>query len=182
MRLICACLAAIAAQRTVASNTNNEKEKMALLYETNARLCDQVEIFDANAANDTVDAAGTAIGRLRRQLEEENEMLQSRARSKVQAASVLSLSEESGSQTGSLQSEMSSKKRKISGPTPSSAEAGPIVHASAIEDKPPVRAHSVSGPTYWFCSECLSPNNKELSPQKCSICGHTRCAQCGLYI
>ena len=84
--LIDICLAAIVAQLIVTSISNHEKEEIALLHKTNARLCDQVEIFEAMAANDAADAAwddckATAITRLRRKLEEENMILQSRTKS-----------------------------------------------------------------------------------------------------
>ena len=110
---ICACLAAIVAQLNVTSDANHEKEKTDLLHETNTRLCDQVEIFDAIAAIGTADAAGddrkaTPIGQLRRQLENENELQQ--VRSLAQRLSIPSPSGESGSPTRSIQSQMSSGK------------------------------------------------------------------------
>ena len=179
----CACLAAIVAQLTVASDTNHEQEKVARLLETNTKLCDQVEIFEAVTANDTVDAAGndrksTAIGRLRRQLEEENKMFQSKFRDKAQGSSILSTSEESESQTGSIQSEMPSTKRQLN-PTPSSAEARPIFRAPAIEDKPLAPAHTASKAIFWNCCSCGNKNNKKLSPLECGTCAHIKCTSCG---
>ena len=111
------------------SDTNNVKETMSLLCDTNARLCGQVEIFDAIAADFDTDATGngrksTAIGQLRRQLEEENEMLQSRCEQKAQAPFVQSLVEESEVPTASIQSKTSTGKGKV-GPTPPLAEFKP---------------------------------------------------------
>ena len=156
---ICACLAAIGAQLIVTSNTNHERDKIELLYKANNRLCDQVEIFDAIAANDTADAAAndrkaTAIGRLRCQLEKENEMLQSSAGSKAQATFVSSPLGESGS---------------------SSAK---ILNASAIEDRAFVRAHKTPETAFWTCCMCANTNNKALNSQRCSVCGHMKCAAC----
>lgn len=61
---------------TMISGTNGEEERLSLLYETNARLCDQVETFDAISANKTADAAdndrkSSTIGQLRHESEEE---------------------------------------------------------------------------------------------------------------
>ena len=70
------------------SEINYEKETLSRLYETNAKLCDQIEIFDAIAANQSSDATGsdrkaTAIGQLRRQLEEEHEKIRNKHASSV---------------------------------------------------------------------------------------------------
>lgn len=67
------------------SETDKEDETISLLYETNTRLCDQVEIFDAIAVIDTADAAAddgkaTAMRQLRRQLEDENQRLHNRSK------------------------------------------------------------------------------------------------------
>ena len=69
---------------------------MSLLHKTNARLCDQVEVFDAVAADNATDAAGydrkaSKISQLRRELEEENQKLQSRSVRREQE--VISLSD-----------------------------------------------------------------------------------------
>ncbi len=71
-------LSVIIAHLTVTSESDDEKEILSLLHETNNRLCDQVEIFDAIAANEAADTVGndrkaTVIGQMRRRLEEENE-------------------------------------------------------------------------------------------------------------
>lgn len=165
------------------SDTNSEKDKIALLLETNTKLCTQVEIFDAIVANKTMDGAGsdrkaTAIGRLRCQLEEENKMLECEAM--AQAPFVPTSSGESGSSIGSIRSKMSSEKREDS-PAASSAKAEAISHSSIFQDKPLAPAHTASKAVFWFCSECRNPNNEELSPEKCSICAHTRCAFCSKY-
>lgn len=107
------------------SDTSNMKETTSLLYDTNAKLCDQVEIFDAIAAMDGTDATRdsqrpTAIGQLRLQLEEENKMLQSTCEQKVQGPSVQSLLEESKVPTASIQGKVSTGKGEA-GPTPTSA-------------------------------------------------------------
>ncbi len=70
------------------SDISDENFRLSLLCETNARLCDKVEIFDAIAT--ITDAAGdgrndTMIGRLRRQLEETHERLQSGGKNTSQA-------------------------------------------------------------------------------------------------
>ena len=106
------------------SDTSNMKEITSLLYDTNARLCDQVEIFDAIAAKDDTDATRdgrkpTAIGQLRLHLEEENRMLQSTCEQKVQGLFVQSLLEESKVPTASIQGKVSTGKGKA-GPTPTS--------------------------------------------------------------
>lgn len=98
------------------------KETTSLLYDTNARLCDQVEIFDAIAATDGTDATRdgrkpTAIGQLRLQLEEENRMLQSTCEQKVQGPFVQSLLEEFKVPTAGIQGKVSTGKGKA-GPTP----------------------------------------------------------------
>ncbi len=72
------------------SDISDENLRLSLLCETNSRLCDQVEIFDAIAA--ITDAAGdgrkdTMIGRMRHQLEEIHERLQSGGKNTSQALS-----------------------------------------------------------------------------------------------
>ncbi len=121
-------LLAIIAYLTVISETNDEKENLSLLHETNNRLCDQVEIFDAIAANEAADTVGndrkaTAIGQVRRQIEEENEMLQQRCENASQVPSVLHPFGGPGTAIETIPSKVSSEKRKA-GPTPSSAELG----------------------------------------------------------
>lgn len=168
-----ACLAAIVALLIVTSNTNHEKEKMTLLYETSARLCDQNVIYEAMAASEchrgchwewpesywyrpTASSAG-----------EENEMLQLRPKIKLQTAPNSGSSGDSESPLGSIQSKTPSEKLKAS-PTPSWTKAGSMFHSLAAENKS----------TFWLCSECINPSNTALSPQKCSVCGHTRRGAC----
>lgn len=130
------------------SDTSNMKETTSLLYDTNAKLCDQVEIFDAIAAMDGTDATRdgqrpTAIGQLRLQLEEENKMLQSTCEQKVQGPFVQSLLAESKVPTASIQGKVSTGKGKA-GPTPTSAGSIP----NPLQKEPstsPVTEDKVSG-------------------------------------
>ncbi|KAL9064696.1 MAG: hypothetical protein Q9161_008704 [Pseudevernia consocians] len=135
-----ACLAAMMVHLTMISETNGQKEKISLLYETNARLCDQVEIFDAISANKTADTAGSdrkssTIDQLRHYLEEENEMLKSRREKRAQAPSVLSPRKESEAPSAKFNSKRSNDKREID-PTPSSAELGPKDFKEMLSDSP----------------------------------------------
>ena len=135
-----ACLAAMVVHLTMISDTNGDKEKFSLLYETNAKLCDQVEIFDAISANKTGDAAGSdrkssTIDQLRHYLEEENEILQSRLEKRVQSPSVLSPRKESEAPSAKFDGKRSNDKRETD-PTPSSAELGPKDSKIMLSDSP----------------------------------------------
>ena len=84
------CLATTVAQTlTVTSEFADKEESLSLLYETNAKLCDQIEVFDIIAVNESAegtrtDTKATTIGQLRRQLEAEDQRLRSQGESKVQ--------------------------------------------------------------------------------------------------
>lgn len=77
------CLATIVAQTlTVTSESIDKDESLSLLYETNTKLCDKIEVFDAIAANGSAegtrtDTKATTIGQLRLQLEIEDQRLRS---------------------------------------------------------------------------------------------------------
>lgn len=150
-----ACLAAIEAYLTLTSETDKEKEQMALLYETNTKLCEQVEIFDAIAANQNVDAAGierkaTTIGQLRHQLEEEHKKIHPETEKKPQAASVLSPLKKSDVAPANFHSTWSSEKLTVS-ETTFFQERGN--DSAATEDKASRRLAS-----WWFPAPVPNPS------------------------
>ncbi|KAL9136562.1 MAG: hypothetical protein Q9175_002238 [Cornicularia normoerica] len=137
------------------SETDNEKEQMALLYETNTKLCEQVEIFDAIAANQNVDAAGierkaTTIGQLRHQLEEEHKKIHSETEKKPQAASVLNPLKKSEVVPANFHSTWSSEKLTVS-ETTFFQERGN--DSAATEDKASRRLAS-----WWFPAPVPNPS------------------------
>ena len=152
---------------TMISETNGQKEKLSLLYETNARLCDQVEIFDAISANKTADAAGSdrkssTIDQLRHYLEGENEMLQSRREKRAQAPSVLSPRKLSEAPSAKFDSKRSNDRRET-GPTPSSAELGPNDSREMPSDSPTTEDKAFGRPDV---TRFFAPTPHSLTPQR----------------
>ena len=212
---ICACLAAIVAQLIVTSDANHEKDKVALLHETNSKLCDQVEIFDAIAANDTAYAAGndrkaTAIGQLRRQLEEDNKTRQQRAIYEGYQATF----EEHQAKFKERQARFKERqatfeehqarfKAKYAFGPSLSGELGlrteSIHHemSSGKRKASPAPSSAITAPmphssatqdkhigrpnVYWTCSDCKHVNSISFGFEKCENCGHTKCAACITY-
>ncbi|CAF9938384.1 hypothetical protein IMSHALPRED_000777 [Imshaugia aleurites] len=120
----------------ISETDDDEKKKLSLLSERNTKLCDQVEIFDAVAANGPADAAGndrkiTTMSQLRSQLEEENDLLLSGGGERSQAASVLSVAEESEARAADIHSKIPNDKREIS-PAPPSARLGTMIETKAF--------------------------------------------------
>ena len=161
---LCDFQAATAVQLIMNSDTDHETDALALICETNTRLCDQVEIFDAIATINTTNAAGsnpkpTAIGRFRRQLEEENEIFQSKDKQEATVPNTSSISENLGVPITSIQSSESSSKdtarRLLSLPKPRTWSPRESSHPSkevkyedfGVPDEDPVSPYSSLSPS-----------------------------------
>ena len=148
---------------TMTSETSLENEEVSLLCEMNTRLCDQVEIFHAVAANNAAAATGhdrkaSEIGQLRRQLEEEDEKLHTYPSNKVFAPSQDGESEDAlGSATKRRDTNRRDDRPKIltrEHPRKHDRAQSLAKDMSQAHFAPSASTPKSSGTQYWGCGHC----------------------------
>ena len=171
---------------TMTSETNVENEEVSLLCEMNTRLCDQVEIFHAIAANNAPAAAGhdrntSEISQLRRQLEEEDQKLHSYPSDKVFAPIQDRESEEpSGSETkhrrrtDPAKADTEKHTRRPDRPKILARDTSPALPVSPSRFAPPPSEPESSGPQRWACSFCEEGMMSIRFDTHCTSCGRRK--------